>query len=90
MRAFARALQRQSYGARSLSLRNSRILARSFASVSDLKDTNGLVVIDHHYEYVPPSWPIVECVILVILSLTADNHTVHLLLAQVERVSVPP
>jgi len=90
MRAFARALQRQKYGARSLSLRNTRIPSRSFASVSDLKDTNGMVVIDHHYEYVAPTWCIAGCENLIILSLTADQHAVHLLLAQEEQVSVPP
>jgi succinate dehydrogenase (ubiquinone) flavoprotein subunit len=47
MRAFARAVQRQRFGARSSFLRRQQ---RGLASVNT-QDVKGLTVIDHHYEY---------------------------------------
>lgn len=49
MRAFARAVQRQQFGARSSFLRRASRQSRGFASVNT-QDVKGLTVIDHHYE----------------------------------------
>ena len=49
MRAFARAIQRQRFGARNSPFYLSR-QQRGFASVNT-QDVKGLTVIDHHYEY---------------------------------------
>lgn len=51
MRAFARAVQRQKFGARSNLLRQHNIRQRGFASVNG-PEIKGLTIIDHHYEYV--------------------------------------
>lgn len=54
MRACARAIQRQAFGARSPFLRRKLSVApplRRHASTSK-SNANGLTVIDHHYEYV--------------------------------------
>ncbi|KAF2029059.1 succinate dehydrogenase [Setomelanomma holmii] len=49
MRAFARAIQRQQFGARSSFLRRISRHHRGFASVN-AHDVKGLTVIDHHYD----------------------------------------